>query len=223
MSERIHSPQEETANALSHGAGLLGALAGAPFLIGSALDRGDDLNVAAAGIFAAAMILVYLASTVYHALPDGRLKESFHILDHCAIFLLIAGTYTPFTMGVLRGDTGWLLLGLVWTLAVAGIGFKLAGGLRHPRLCIGLYLLMGWLVLLVARSLWLKMSSPGLAWLAAGSLAYTVGVVFHQAHAMRFNHAVWHLCTVVGTACHYFAVLWHSATPEFDLQLSAGG
>jgi hemolysin III len=134
----------------------------------------------------------------------------FHILDHGAIYLLIAGTYTPFTLGVLRGPWGWTLFGLIWALAVAGIVLKSVGGVRHPRLSTALYLAMGWLILAAARPLWRAMPGWGLFWLAAGGVAYTAGVGFYAARRMRYAHFVWHLFVLAGTACHFVAVLRYS-------------
>lgn len=207
---RCHSRREEIANAVSHGLGLLAALIGTPFLLSAALQRGDLHDTIAAVVFAIALILQYLSSTLYHALPDGRAKQCFHLLDHCAIFLLIAGTYTPFTLGVLRGAWGWTLFVLVWAMALGGILMKVYGALRHPVLYRGLYLCMGWLVLVAVQPLWASLPTAGLLWLAGGSLAYTLGIVFHMAENLRFSHVVWHLFVVVGSGCHYIAVLWYA-------------
>ena len=135
----------------------------------------------------------------------------FQLLDHGAIYLLIAGTYTPFTLGVLRGPWGWTLFGCIWALAVAGIVYKAVGGVRHPRLSAGLYLAMGWLVLVAAKPLWHAMPGWGLFWLAAGGVAYTAGVGFFAATRLRYAHFVWHLFVLAGTACHFIAVLRYAA------------
>jgi len=135
----------------------------------------------------------------------------FQMLDHGAIFLLIAGTYTPFTLGVLRGGWGWTLFGLVWGLAVLGIVLKTVGGVRITWLSTCLYLGMGWLVLIAVRPLWLRMPLPGLTWLVAGGLAYTAGVAFFAAERLRYSHFIWHLFVLTGTCCHFFAVLWYAA------------
>lgn len=163
------------------------------------------------GIFAATVALLYLTSTLYHALPPGRAKRVFRILDHGAIYLLIAGTYTPFTLGVLRGPWGWTLLGLIWALALAGIVLKSVGGVRLPRLSTSLYLAMGWLVLVAAKPLWQAMPASGLFWLIAGGVAYTAGVAFYVARRLRYAHFVWHLFVLAGTACHFVAVLRYAA------------
>jgi len=153
------------------------------------------------------MALLYLASTLYHALPGNRAKRVFQVLDHAAIFLLIAGTYTPFTLGVLHGTLGWTLFGLVWGLALAGVALTAAGGVRYPKLTTWLYLAMGWLILIAIKPLWLRMPSEGLFWLLGGGIAYTVGVAFYAAKRVRYFHFVWHLFVITGTACHFIAVL----------------
>jgi hemolysin III len=201
-----HRLGEEIANSVSHGVGLLAALVAVPFLIRGALRVGGAGTLVGAAVFAATLLLLYLASTLYHALPPTRAKRVFRVVDYGAVFLLIAGTYTPFTLGVLRGGWGWTLLGLVWTLAILGIVFTILGGLRHPRLTTALYVGMGWLVVIAIRPLWLHMPVAGLAWLAAGGLAYTVGVAFLSARRLRYAHFVWHLLVLVGTACHFVAV-----------------
>ena len=164
-----------------------------------------------ASIFPTTTVLLYLASILYHALPRTRAKRVFGALDHGAIFLLIAGTYTPFTLGVLRGAWGWTLFGLVWGSALAGVVLKAIGALRHPVLSTSLYLTMGWLALIAVRPLWLRVPQAGLLWLLAGGIAYTAGVAFFAAKRMRYSHFIWHVCVLAGTACHFFAVLWYAA------------
>jgi hemolysin III len=207
---RAQTLGEEIANSISHGAGFLAALIALPMLMRSAAPRGLTATLGA-GVFAATVVLLYFTSTLYHALPPGRAKHVFQVLDHGAIYLLIAGTYTPFTLGVLRGTPGWILFGLIWAIALAGIAFKSAGGVRFPRLSTGLYLAMGWLVVGAARPLWHAMPGWGLFWLAAGGLAYTAGVWFYTARRVRYAHFVWHLFVLAGTACHYIAVLRYAA------------
>jgi len=205
--EPMQFPGEELANSVSHGVGLLAAVAATPVLLLSAVRHGDAARIAGAGVFAAAMVLLYLTSTLYHALPGNRAKRVFQVLDHAAIFLMIAGTYTPFTLGVLRGAWGWTLFGLVWGLALAGVVLTAAGGVRYPKLTTSLYLAMGWLILVAVKPLWLRMPPEGLFWLLAGGIAYTAGVVFYAAKRLRYGHFVWHLFVIAGTACHFNAVL----------------
>ena len=206
VSPRAQTPGEEIANSVSHGIGLLGTLIALPVLVIGAVPHGPAAVVGAA-VFGATMVLLYLTSTLYHAIPPSRAKRVWRILDHGAIYLLIAGTYTPFTLGVLRGPWGWTLFGLIWTLALAGILLKSVGGVRHPRLSTGVYLGMGWLVLVAARPLWQAVPGWGLFWLAAGGVGYTAGVGFYAASRMRYAHFVWHLFVLAGTACHFIAVL----------------
>ena len=164
-----------------------------------------------ASVFAATVVLLYLASTLYHALPRNRAKRVFQVIDHGAIFLLIAGTYTPFTLGVLRGAWGWTLFGLVWGLAAVGIVLKAVGRLRHRTLSTLLYLGMGWFILIAIHPLWLRVPLSGLLWLLLGGIAYTAGLAFFAAKGVRYSHFVWHVFVLAGTACHFFAVLWYAA------------
>ena len=209
---RHQSLGEEIANSVNHGVGLLSALVVTPFLIVSAVARGDAAFIAGACVFALSMVALYGASMVYHALPRNRAKQVAQQLDHGAIFLLIAGTYTPFTLGVLRGAWGWTLFGLVWALAVTGVALKATNRIRHPHLSTGLYLLMGWLVVIAIKPLMASMPAAGLAWLVMGGVAYTAGVVFFAADARwRYAHFVWHLFVMAGTSCHFVAVYAYAA------------
>src|SRR5882762_11176332 len=207
---RVSSQGEEIANSVSHGVGFLAALVATPFLMVAAARRGGSLAIVGASVFAATTAVLYLASTLYHALPRNRAKRVFQIIDHSAIFLLIAGTYTPFTLGILRGAWGWMLFGLVWTLAALGVTIKAVGGIRYPRLSTILYVGMGWLALIAIRPLWLRVPLAGWLWLIAGGLAYTAGIAFYAADRVRYGHFVWHMFVLIGTACHFFAVLWYA-------------
>jgi hemolysin III len=209
--ERTQSRGEEIANSVSHGVGLLAAVVAAPVLVLSAVRQDGAARIVGASIFAATMVLLYLTSTLYHALPRNRVKQVFQVLDHAAIFLMIAGTYTPFTLGVLRGTWGWTLFVLVWGLALAGLVLTAAGGARYPKLRVCLYLAMGWLILVAVKPLWLRMPPWGLFWLFAGGFAYTVGVAFYAVKRVSYNHFVWHLFVIAGTACHFIAVLRFAA------------
>jgi len=211
LEERPQSLGEEIANSVSHGISLLAALNAVPFLISAALERADPAGIVGASVFAITMVLLYVSSTVFHALPPNRAKRIFQILDHSAIYLLIAGTYTPFTFGVLRGVWGWTLFGLVWIMAFAGTVFKILGGVRYTMLSTWVYLAMGWLVLIAIEPVWTLVPKWGLFWLFAGGIAYTAGAVFFMAERIRYFHFVWHLFVVMGTACHFVAVLWYSA------------
>ena len=211
LHERPQSPGEEIANSVSHGFGLLAALAAFPVLVIVAHQRGDVTGIVGASVFATTMVLLYLTSTLFHALPSCRAKRVIQILDHSAIYLLIAGTYTPFTLGVLRGAWGWTLFGLVWGLAVVGTVLKALGGVRYTLVSTWVYLAMGWLILIAADTAWALVPKWGLFWLLAGGIAYTVGAVFFMAERIRYFHFVWHLFVVAGTACHFIAVLWYAA------------
>ena len=202
---------EEMANSLSHGLGLLLAIAGLPVLIVRADHIGSGYAMASALTFGGSAVLLYLASTLYHAIPQPKVKAILRALDHTAIYLLIAGTYTPITLGVLRGGWGWGLFGLIWGLALAGMLFKALGGLRFPHVSTVLYVAMGWVGLIAIHPLWVRMEAGGLAWLAAGGLAYTLGVVFFVLdEKVRYSHFIWHLFVLTGTICHFFAVLLYA-------------
>jgi len=207
LPKRRQSVGEEIANSVSHGVGLIAGAIAAPFLIFAGMRRGHSGFLVGACIFAATVILMYLASTLYHALPESRTKRVFRVVDHGSIYLLIAGTYSPFTLGMLRGAWGWTLFGIVWGLAVAGILMKSTGRAWHPVFSTSLYLLMGWLALIAVRPLWAHLPGASIAWLAAGGLAYTVGVGFYAATRIPYGHFVWHLFVVAGTTCHVLAVL----------------
>jgi hemolysin III len=201
---------EEIANSVTHGVGLLASLVAAPVLIFVAA-RGDAWQVVGSTVFAVTLVAMYAASTLYHSLPPSRAKRVFRILDHGAIYLLIAGTYTPFTLGVLRGAWGWSLFGLVWALAITGVVLKSVRGFRHPRVSTGVYLLMGWLVVVAIKPMMASLPLAGQLWLLAGGLAYTGGIVFYILDHKRYVHAVWHLFVLGGSSCHFVAVLLYSA------------
>jgi hemolysin III len=209
--ERAQTWGEELANALSHGVGFLLAVAALPILIYNAWQRGRAADVVAASLFAGTMIALYFVSTLYHAMPMGKAKVWLNRLDHASIYLFIAGSYMPFLLGVLRGAWGWSLFGVVWAAAAMGVAAKLVDRLKHPLWSTGLYVAMGWVALIAAAPLFERMSASGLAWLIAGGLSYTAGaVVFLFDSKLRYVHFVWHLFVLGGSACHFFAALWHS-------------
>lgn len=210
-SDRPQTFPEELANSISHSVALVALLVGAPILIVGAVRRGPPSFIVGASIFCATAILVYLSSALYHALPDSRGKNIFRTLDRTAIFVLIAGTYTPFTLGVLRGTWGWTLFGLVWGLAVLGVTLQVTGKMKHPILSTTLYLVMGWIAIVAIRPIMQTVPPGGIAWIAAGGAFYTLGVAFFAMKRLRFAHFIWHLFVIGGTTCHYFAVLWHAA------------
>jgi hemolysin III len=208
--DRTQSLGEEIANSVSHGVALLCALVAAPFLLASTARHGAAMIVGSS-VFVFTVVLLYVASTLYHALGHRKAKSVFRVIDHAAIFLLIAGTYTPFTLGVLRGAWGWSLLAIVWSLALAGVLNKAVGGVRHPIFSTLLYLGMGWLVVIAFRPLMLHMPLPGLLLVVAGGLAYTVGAAFYAAKRVRYAHFVFHLLVSAGTTCHFIAVWCYAA------------
>jgi hemolysin III len=209
--DRPQTLGEEIANAASHGAGLLLAVAALPILVWQAALRGSAADVAAAAVFAGSAILLYLISTLYHALPAGRAKVWLNRLDHAAIYVFIAGSYTPFTLGVLNGAWGWTLFGIVWGVAAFGVTVKLLNRLKHPLLSTGLYVAMGWVAVVASVPLLARMPAAGLAWLVAGGLSYTLGaVVFLLDNRVRYAHFVWHLFVLGGSVCHFFAALWYA-------------
>jgi hemolysin III len=204
---RAQTTGEEIANAISHGAGLMMGLAALPLLVVAAVRRDDPWQVVAGSIYATTLVLLYSASTVYHALPSRfPAKRLFRALDHGAIYLLIAGTYTPFALGALRGPWGWSMLGVIWALAAVGIVLKMGLGFRYPRLSTAIYLGMGWLIVVAARPLAMAVGRAGMAWIAVGGASYTVGVYFYSRDHLRYRHFVWHLFVLAGSACHLVAV-----------------
>jgi hemolysin III len=204
---RRWSRGEEVANSVSHGLGFLACVAGTPFLLWSALPHPGPRAVLAMSVFAATAMLLYFSSAAHHWLPPGRAKDFFEVLDHAAIFLMIAGSYTPFALGILWGPWGRFLLAVVWSLALAGVLLKTLRGLQPRRFVIPLYVLMGWFIVVAAKPLMAHMPPAGLALLVAGGLAYTGGLVFYLARRFPYHHLAWHISVLCGTALHYFAVL----------------
>lgn len=206
-----HAPQgtfaEELANAVTHGIGLALSVAGLVVLIVLAATRGTALHVVSCAIYGATLVLMYSASTLYHALRLPRAKRLFRIFDHAAIYLLIAGTYTPFTLVRVQGWPGWTLFAVVWGLAAAGVLFKSFHVERFPVISTLLYVAMGWLVVVAWKPVVAAIPPGGIAWLAAGGVAYTAGVIFFAAERIRFHHAIWHLFVLAGSICHFVAVM----------------
>lgn len=209
--DREQTHGEEIANSISHGIGLAASLIGAPFLLSHANRYGDTGFVIGAALFTASIVLLYLSSTLYHWLPAGRNKRIFRSIEHSAIFILIAGTYSPLTLGVLRGSWGWTLLAIIWTLAAIGVALEVFKKNSLPILSTGLYLLMGWIVVVAAKPLYAGMPTAGLVWLVAGGLFYTFGVAFYVTDSrLRYGHLIWHLFVIAGTICHYWTVFWYA-------------
>jgi len=198
---------EEIANSVTHGVGWLASVGGLAVLVTLAALTGGALRVVSCAVFGTTLVLLYAASTLYHALPSPRAKRIFRVLDHSAIFLLIAGTYTPLALVALGGGWGWALFSCVWFLALVGV---LLNTLAHGRwrwLSITLYLTMGWLVVIAVKPLLAALDVTPLVLLVAGGLAYTLGLAFYALKRMPYGHAVWHLFVLAGSTLHYFAVL----------------
>src|SRR5436309_5612637 len=207
FARRTQSPGEELANSISHAMGLVGAMIGAPILLLAAFRHASAFFLVGTIIFIATMLLVYFGSTLYHAWPRTRVKSILQVLDHSAIFLLIAGTYTPFALGPLRDAGGLAMLGIVWTLALFGVVMKTTRGpLRHRKVAMTLYLGTGWLGLVLISPLALAVLWSAVLWLIAGGIAYTAGTLFFANERLRYAHFVWHLFVLAGTSCHFAAV-----------------
>lgn len=201
---------EEIANSVTHGIGIVASIAGLAVLTSFATLHGDRLNVFGCAVFGATLILLYTTSTLYHSIYAKRLKPLFRALDHSAIFLLIAGTYTPFMLGNLRGPWGWSLLAAIWTIGILGIVLRLFLRGRLHGLVVSLYIAMGWAVVVAIKPLLAHVASGGLVLLAGGGLAYTAGVVFYKWKSLPYNHAIWHGFVLLGSTLHFFAVLWYA-------------
>lgn len=209
--DRPQTLGEEIANCISHGLGFLLAVASLPILVWQAQRVGGATDIVAASVFSVTMMLLYGISVLYHALPTGTAKHWLQRLDHAAIYLFIAGSYTPFTLGVLNGAWGWSLFGIVWAAAAFGVTVKLLNRLRHPWISTGLYLAMGWVAVIAAPQMIERLPVEGLAWIIAGGLSYTLGAaVFLLDNRFRYAHAVWHLFVLGGTVCHFFAALLYA-------------
>lgn len=206
-SPRPQTRGEEIANSVTHGLGLVAAVAMAPVLVLTAARNGGTARIVAAATFAATLVLLYLASTLYHAMP-ARIKDPFRRLDHASIYILIAGTYTPVTLVTLRGAWGWSLFGVSWGLAALGVVLKAAYGAHlRPRLSTSLYVAMGWAAIIAIGPLLRQLPPGAFAWLLGGGLAYTGGVAFYVLdRRYRYAHAVWHLFVLAGSACHAWAI-----------------
>lgn len=198
---------EELANSLTHGVGLALSIAGFLVLVVLAAMRGSAWRIVSCAVYGSTLICLYTASTLYHSIHSGRLKRVLKVCDHSAIYLLIAGTYTPFLLVNLRGGWGWSLFAVIWGLAMAGILFKVWFVEHFSVLSTAVYLLMGWLALLAIKPMLISVPHSGLLWLLAGGVLYTVGLVFYASKIVPYNHAIWHCFVIAGSTCHYFAVL----------------
>ena len=199
--------REEIANALTHGIGALASAAAGAVLVTLAMLHGTVMQQVSAVVFCTSLLLLYTASTLYHAIPGTTAKRRLKIFDHCAIYLLIAGTYTPFALNGLRGPVGWWLFGVAWGLAAIGVIFKLFFTGRFKLFSTMVYVGMGWMVIFAIKPMITNVPLPSLIWLLVGGLAYTAGTMFYHNERLRYSHAVWHLFVLAGSACHFVAVI----------------
>jgi hemolysin III len=210
MREAHQSPGEELANTVTHGIGAALATAALVVLVVFASLRGDAWRIVSLSVYGATLVLLYSASTLFHGFRHPRIKKYFRTMDHSAIYLLIAGTYTPVTLVQMRGGWGWTLFGLIWGLAILGIAATVLLSGRWRAIGVALYLVMGWLALIAIRPM-LQMLPTGLiVWLVLGGICYTVGVVFYRMHSVRYHHALWHLFVLAGSICHFIGLLLHN-------------
>jgi len=203
--------REEIASSITHGVGVVLAIAGLAVLVAFATLHGNAWHIVGCSIFGAALILCFTTSTLYHSVQIERIKRTLRALDHAAIFLLIAGTYTPFLLVNLRGPWGWSLFAVIWGLTFAGIALRLFLKGRLHGLVVSIYVAMGWIVVVAAQPMLERVGTGGLVLLATGGLAYTAGVAFYKWRRLPYNHFVWHLFVLAGSACHFFAVIGYAA------------
>ena len=204
-----YSLREEIAHTITHGIGALLSIAGLAVMVAYASLNGDAWHIVSSSIYGATLIFLYMSSSLYHGIHHPRAKAVLRQLDHAAIYLLIAGTYTPFLLVSLRGAWGWSLFGLIWTLALVGILLEFLHGDRFKKLALGLYLGMGWIVLVAIKPLWERVETGGLILLLVGGLCYSLGVIFYIRKQMAYHHAIWHLFVLAGSCFHFFAVLFY--------------
>jgi hemolysin III len=207
LTHKAYTLGEEIANSLIHAFGTALSVAGLAVLVVLAAIHGDAWRVVSFSIYGSTLVILYLASTLYHGVQHPRLKAILQIVDHTSIYLLIAGTYTPFLLVSLRGAWGWTLLGVIWGLALIGIGFQTVFVRRQGKVSIMTYILMGWLCVIALREMLINIPTGGLIWLAVGGVLYTMGVLFYVWHKLPYNHAIWHLFVLGGSTAHFLAVL----------------
>lgn len=209
---QTHSPYsllEEKIHAATHGVGVILSIAGLAWMLNLSITLSDPWRITASVVYGTSLIVLFLASTVYHTLHRSQYSPFYKILDHCAIYMLIAGSYTPFLLVAMRNETGWWLFGAIWILAVLGIVLKLRFHHRFPKLSMFSYLLMGWLVVLAAPQLADAIGEGGIRWVIYGGAAYTIGAGFYAAKWMPYHHVIWHLLVLMGAASHCLAVIWY--------------
>lgn len=205
----FYPPLEEKFNILSHGLGVILGIIALPFLLLKASQYGETTAVVSCTLYGLSIITLYLASTLYHKATKPTIRAKLRIFDHAAIYLLIAGTYTPFSLITLQGATGWTIFGTVWTFAVIGIILKLFFTGQFDKLSTLMYVFMGWIIIFVIKPLMENLSNEGLFWLFLGGAAYTIGAVLYSIRKLPFNHAIFHVCVLFGSMCHFITVYWY--------------
>ena len=211
ISTHLYSLGEEIANSITHGIGAGLSVAGLTLLVVLARLYGDVYQIVGFSIYGATLVILYLASTLYHGFQHPRVKRVFQVIDHASIYLLIAGTYTPFLLIRVRSDWGWTLLIIVWGLAILGVGFKAVFSTRFMKVSVLTYILMGWLSVVAGKEMLANIPVGGLTWLAVGGVVYTVGVIFYAIKRIPYNHAIWHLFVLGGSVCHFLGILFYLA------------
>lgn len=213
MAEKYHlvhySVEEERLNRITHALGFLASSAGLVMLVIAAAQTGDPYRIVSASIFGCCLSAFYIVSTLYHSVQSPKMRSLFRVLDHASIYIVIAATYTPFVLVTLRGNGGWTLFAIVWGLAIAGVIYKSVAIHRMHLLATGLYVAMGWMIVLKIDVLTSLLPTGGLVWLIAGGVTYTLGVVFYVIDKIPCNHAIWHLFVIGGSVCHYFAIYYY--------------
>jgi hemolysin III len=204
-----YSKKEEIANTITHGVGVGLAIAALVILVVFAAQKGDPWRIVSFAIFGSSMILLYLASTFYHAFTNPKLKSLFKVFDHASIYLLIAGTYTPFLLVNLRGPWGWSLFGVIWGLAISGVVFKAFFVNKFNKVSTFIYIAMGWLVVIAMKQMFAAVDLMGIIWLFIGGLSYTLGTFFYLKKSVKYTHAIWHLFVLGGSVCHFFSILFY--------------
>jgi hemolysin III len=208
---RLYTLGEEIAHGITHGIGTGLSIAGLILLVVMAIRYGNIYHIVSFSVYGATLVMLYLASTLYHSFQHPTLKQVFRVIDHASIFLLIAGTYTPFLLVAIKGAWGWTLLFIVWGLAILGVSFKTLFIHRFQKLSVLAYILMGWLSVVAIKEFLANIPMGGLILIGIGGVVYTVGVLFYALKKIRYNHAIWHVFVMGGSICHYFAVLFYLA------------
>lgn len=207
MEGKFYTKSEEIVNAITHGIGAALAIAALVILIVFSAISGTAWHVVSFTVFGATLFILYLESTLYHSLTNKRAKKLFRKFDHMAIYLLIAGTYTPYCLTVLRGPLGWTMFGIAWASAIAGITLKAFYTGKKDKLSTSLYVVMGWLIIVAIRSMYVRMTTSGFVFLVVGGMLYTIGAIIYSKDKIAYNHGVWHLFVIGGSACHFFSVM----------------